>query len=190
MGDTLSSFVSIAQRHLKDHIFSIAFFFFAHVRLVTYSFSTPVSHTSYSHVITYNSMLIGLAVSGSTNRSSANTEAVGERVSFLSHPNFAPHTDKFNSPVITTDFPDPSIIKVDDTWYAFGTHSLYDNTDINIQVATSSDFSSWSLSQGTDALPNLPSWVDASNPLTWAPDVNLLVSPHPNSLSRPASSAN
>ncbi|GAB7352988.1 hypothetical protein MBLNU459_g3553t1 [Dothideomycetes sp. NU459] len=77
-------------------------------------------------------------------------------------------------PVITTDFPDPSLIKEGDTWYAFGTQSVYDYTNIHIQVATSSDFSSWSLSVGTDALPTLPSWVDASNPLVWAPDVNKL----------------
>lgn len=73
-------------------------------------------------------------------------------------------------PVVTSDFPDPSIIKVGDTWYAFGTQSRYDNTNIKIQVATSQDFTSWSLVQGKDALGSLPAWaVDQGN--TWAPDV-------------------
>jgi len=80
-----------------------------------------------------------------------------------------------NGPVITTDFPDPSIISVDGTWYAFGTQSIYDHTNIHIQVATSKDFNTWTLMQGTDALPNLPGWA-ANDGNVWAPDVNQLVS--------------
>lgn len=78
--------------------------------------------------------------------------------------------------VITTDFPDPSLISVNNQWFAFGTQSLYDYKNIHIQVASSSDFSSWSLHGGQDALPNLPGWVNQSNPLVWAPDVMHLVS--------------
>lgn len=74
-------------------------------------------------------------------------------------------------PVIQTDFPDPSILKVDNTWYAFGTQSLFDYKDIKVQFATSNDFTSWSLRENYDALRNLPSWVDASNPKVWAPDI-------------------
>ncbi|KAJ9628489.1 hypothetical protein H2203_002388 [Taxawa tesnikishii (nom. ined.)] len=63
-----------------------------------------------------------------------------------------------SGPVISTNFPDPSIIKV-------GT--------------TSTDFSSWTLltnSDGSwkDALPTLPSWVPSDNYNTWAPDVRQL----------------
>jgi hypothetical protein len=42
-------------------------------------------------------------------------------------------------PVFEHDFPDPSIIKVGDTWHAFGTQSIYDNTEIKTQYATSVD---------------------------------------------------
>lgn len=72
---------------------------------------------------------------------------------------------------INSDFPDPSIIKTGNTWYAFGTQSTYDNTNIKVQLATSSDFTNWQLSQGHDALASLPSWADSSNPEVWAPDV-------------------
>jgi beta-xylosidase len=78
--------------------------------------------------------------------------------------------------VITIDYPDPAIVSVNNKWTAFGTQSLYDNKQIHIQVASSSDFNSWSLHNGQDALPNLPGWVDQSNPLVWAPDVMHLVS--------------
>lgn len=77
-------------------------------------------------------------------------------------------------PVIDTDFPDPSIIKVDNIWYAFGTQSLYDYTDIKVQFATSEDFTSWTLRENYDALRTLGAWVDASQPKVWAPDVSQL----------------
>ncbi|THZ15316.1 Arabinanase/levansucrase/invertase [Aureobasidium pullulans] len=73
--------------------------------------------------------------------------------------------------VITVDFPDPALVKANNQWYAFGTQSTFDNKNIHIQVASSSDFNSWSLHNGQDALPNLPGWVDQSNPLVWAPDI-------------------
>jgi len=78
--------------------------------------------------------------------------------------------------VITVDFPDPALVKANNQWYAFGTQSTFDNKNIHIQVASSSDFNSWSLHSGQDALPNLPGWVDQSNPLVWAPDIMHLVS--------------
>lgn len=81
-----------------------------------------------------------------------------------------------NGPAITSDFPDPSIIQVDGAWYAFGTSSVYDYTNVHVQFATSSDFKNWDLQAGQDAMPDLPAWVDASKPEVWAPDVNQLVS--------------
>ena len=68
-----------------------------------------------------------------------------------------------NGPVITQDFPDPSLINVGGTYYAFATT----NGQQNIQKATSPDFNTWTVT-GEDALPTLPSW---SNGATWAPDV-------------------
>lgn len=68
---------------------------------------------------------------------------------------------------IDGDFADPSVIKTDDGYYAFGTNA----NGVNVQVAKSSDFYSWELLSGSDALPGpFPSWI-ASNPLIWAPDV-------------------
>ncbi|KAI9657076.1 MAG: hypothetical protein M1821_003242 [Bathelium mastoideum] len=70
-----------------------------------------------------------------------------------------------------TNFPDPSIIQVNSTWYSFATTT---GGKVHIQVASSPDFNNWTLKEGYDALPNLPSWVDQAHPNTWAPDVNQL----------------
>ena len=80
---------------------------------------------------------------------------------------------------ITANFPDPSIIKVNGTWYAFATHTR--GTDLKIQVARSTNFEDWSIVKNADgsqfdALPVLPAWVRMANYLTWAPDVSQLVS--------------
>lgn len=80
-----------------------------------------------------------------------------------------------SGPHITTDFPDPSILRVGDTWYAFAGQSLYDYTSTHIQFATSTDFDTWTLQPAKDMLPNLPSWVDLSKNHVWAPDINRLV---------------
>ena len=68
-----------------------------------------------------------------------------------------------NGPVITANFPDPAYIEDDGTYYAFATS----NGDNNIQLATSPDFNTWTVTD-QDALPILPSW---SNGASWAPDV-------------------
>ena len=70
-------------------------------------------------------------------------------------------------PAIAEDFPDPAIIQVGSTWYAFATQG----NGVHVQVATSSDFDNWSRVAGKDALPNLPSWVDTRDPAIWAPSV-------------------
>jgi beta-xylosidase len=73
---------------------------------------------------------------------------------------------------IDSDFADPCVIQSDDGYYAFATAG----NGVNVQVATSSDFTSWDLLSGTDAMPGpFPSWV-ASSPAIWAPDVNQRVS--------------
>ena len=71
------------------------------------------------------------------------------------------------APAIAEDFPDPAIIQVGGTWYAFATQG----NGAHVQIATSSDFDRWTRASGKDALPNLPNWVDKSNPAIWAPSV-------------------
>ncbi|MBC8172215.1 MAG: family 43 glycosylhydrolase, partial [Anaerolineae bacterium] len=71
----------------------------------------------------------------------------------------------FQNPVIEANFPDPFILKVDDTYYAYSTNS----NSRNVPVATSTDLISWDF--GRDALPSLPGWVDLSSPNVWAPEV-------------------
>ncbi|EIW77470.1 glycoside hydrolase family 43 protein [Coniophora puteana RWD-64-598 SS2] len=68
-------------------------------------------------------------------------------------------------PVIDANFPDPAMIQVNGTAYAYATNS----GNINVQVAVSHDSgATWNLT-GTDALPDVGSW--ATNGSTWAPDV-------------------
>lgn len=64
---------------------------------------------------------------------------------------FSQRQQPSSGPVIASDFPDPSIIHVNDTWYAFGTQSMYDHQDIRVQLATSIDFETWTLT-GHDAM--------------------------------------
>ncbi|KAI5924152.1 endo-arabinase [Camillea tinctor] len=68
-------------------------------------------------------------------------------------------------PALSADFPDPSIIKVDDQWYAFATA----HGSTQVQVATASKlYGVWELI-ANDALPVSPTWTTGKN--TWAPDV-------------------
>ncbi|TKA75745.1 hypothetical protein B0A49_02580 [Cryomyces minteri] len=90
----------------------------------------------------------------------------------FSHASAIPVKRAVSGPVVIADFPDPSIIKIQDTWYAFATQPNF-NGNIHIQIASSKDFSAWTVMSGADALPNMPSWVNTTsgNGLTWAPDV-------------------
>jgi beta-xylosidase len=72
---------------------------------------------------------------------------------------------------IDQDFPDPDVMLVDGTYYAYATNV----PGINEQVATSRDLKTWTVST-TDALPELPGW--ASPGKTWAPDVTELSPGH------------
>ena len=73
---------------------------------------------------------------------------------------------------VLSDFPDPSIILVGDTWWAFGT----EGKGKHIQVASSTDFNTWTPFDG-DALPDVGAWgVPGESPSIWAPDVLQLVS--------------
>lgn len=72
---------------------------------------------------------------------------------------------------LNTNFPDPSLLETSNGYYAFATNG----NGVNAQVASSPDFTTWTLLSGTDALPGpFPSWVDSS-PAIWAPDVLAMV---------------
>ncbi len=78
-----------------------------------------------------------------------------------------------SGPVIDTNFQDPSLIHLaDGTWYAFACANG-NPPHINVQLATSSDFSNWDLKHGYDALPKLGSWAAKVGHL-WSPDINQL----------------
>jgi len=68
--------------------------------------------------------------------------------------------------VINQDFPDPDILQVGSTWYAYATNT----GGRNVPVATApSPDGPWTV-QSVDALPTLGAW--ASRGWTWAPDVS------------------
>ncbi|HXY28304.1 MAG TPA: family 43 glycosylhydrolase, partial [Acidimicrobiales bacterium] len=72
------------------------------------------------------------------------------------------------SPALPNDFPDPSVLYWNGTYYGFATQSFSTGPVTNIQVATSSDGVHWTPS-GIDALPVLPPWAETGD--TWAPSV-------------------
>ena len=67
------------------------------------------------------------------------------------------------NPVIDDDFPDPDLLEVDGTYYAYATNGNNDN----VRVARSTDLTTWE--SLPDALPRLPSFVIPGK--TWAPEV-------------------
>lgn len=70
----------------------------------------------------------------------------------------------FSEPVINRNFPDPDVILVGDTYYAYSTESNLRN----VQMATSKDLVDWEV-LNKDAMPNLPGF--ALKGRTWAPEV-------------------
>ncbi len=68
------------------------------------------------------------------------------------------------------DFPDPSILLWNGTYYGFSTQNFAPTGQIiNIQVSTSGNGVNWNRASGVDALPHLPPWAEEGN--TWAPSV-------------------
>lgn len=76
-----------------------------------------------------------------------------------------PGPGEFQNPVLKSDFPDPGIINVDGTYYAYATNV----TGKNVQVAKSSDLIKWTVL--TDAMPALPKWAKITGLFVWAPEV-------------------
>ncbi|KAI0030284.1 glycoside hydrolase family 43 protein [Vararia minispora EC-137] len=69
-----------------------------------------------------------------------------------------------NGPVITSNFPDPSILAVGGIYYVYSTNS----GGKHVPMQTSSDFVNW-VPVSTDALPTVGAWSNGQN--VWAPDV-------------------
>lgn len=76
--------------------------------------------------------------------------------------------DSVKGPVISSNFPDPSLIWVNSekSWFAFATNG----NGHNVQVATSRDFNAWTVTK-IDALPRVGAWAHQSTPNVWAPMV-------------------
>lgn len=67
------------------------------------------------------------------------------------------------NPVIDDDFPDPDLLEVDGTYYAYATNG----NNSNVRIARSTDLTTWE--SLPDALPRLPAFVIPGK--TWAPEV-------------------
>jgi arabinan endo-1,5-alpha-L-arabinosidase len=70
------------------------------------------------------------------------------------------------------DFPDPSVIRVRDYYYAYATQTITDRPNVkllNIQVARSRDLKTWE--HLGDALPVKPNWASSTQKF-WAPHIH------------------
>jgi putative cell wall-binding protein len=74
-----------------------------------------------------------------------------------------PHDGYVNVPA--DDFPDPVVLHVGSTWYAYGT----DGDLGNVQVVKSSDLATWTNARSGGALDDVPSW--GQNDDVWAPGI-------------------
>lgn len=69
----------------------------------------------------------------------------------------------FSNPVLAEDAPDPAILKVGSSYYAYSTNA----GGRTVPVFRSADLVHWKAAG--DALPTLPKWAESG--FTWAPDV-------------------
>lgn len=76
-----------------------------------------------------------------------------------------PGPGEFRNPVLRADFPDPHVIRVGDTYYAYATNAA----GKNVQVSTSTDLVQWS--QPKEAMPAIASWAQLGGSFIWAPEV-------------------
>ena len=75
----------------------------------------------------------------------------------------------YTNPVFARHFPDPSVLNVNGTFYAYATnsHPMTPTNHQNMLCARSADLTHWTLLP--DAMPRLPLWAKAGR--TWAPVV-------------------
>lgn len=67
------------------------------------------------------------------------------------------------------NFPDPGLLRVNNTWYAYGTNAETNVTGVsNVPVAISHDFTNWTKLADHDVLPTEGDWE--ANVNHWAPD--------------------
>jgi len=71
----------------------------------------------------------------------------------------------YTNPVFDDDFPDPFVLRVGGTYYAYATNVRSNN----VPVLRSGDLATWE--KVGDALPHLPKWARSGASLTWAPSV-------------------
>ncbi|MDD5370563.1 MAG: glycoside hydrolase family 43 protein [Anaerolineaceae bacterium] len=71
----------------------------------------------------------------------------------------------YDNPVYNRDFPDPFVLRVGDTYYAYSTNTANANTP----AIRSTDLSHWDWLG--EVLPGLPEWVELNEPRIWAPGV-------------------
>lgn len=84
--------------------------------------------------------------------------------------------DEANRPRRVLDnFPDPGLLQVNGTWYAYGTNEANNNTEVpRVPVAISSDFLHWNKLDSRQVL--LPDGGWETNVNHWAPDTMQRVS--------------
>ncbi len=105
------------------------------------------------------------ACGGQTSESPTPTSAFAEPAT-VPAPSDPGSPEKFQNPVINTDFPDPDVLKAGDTYYAYATCS----GSIDIQAARSKDLVTWEYLG--EALPAQPGWSRPQAGFNWAPDVS------------------
>jgi beta-xylosidase len=71
----------------------------------------------------------------------------------------------YDNPVFATDFPDPHVVLVDGTYYAYSTNSA----NQNLPVISSTNLAEWQRER--DGMPALPKWAQLNFGNTWAPGV-------------------
>lgn len=72
---------------------------------------------------------------------------------------------QYQNPILHSNFPDPFLLKVKDTWYAYATNG----SGRNVQRATSRDLVHWEIKP--DAMPLLAPWIQRASSDVWAPEV-------------------
>src|SRR3712207_5129470 len=106
---------------------------------------------------------VGAALAAVVLLAACGGDAAEEETPAASESSAGAETD--GNPVLDEDFPDPDVLEVDGTYYAYATNTA----TLNVQVATSTDLETWEMSD-EDALPELPRWVIPGK--TWAPEVS------------------
>ncbi len=91
------------------------------------------------------------------------------RIAHIAHVNTghaATRPATYQNPVYAPDFPDPSVLKVGDDYYAYSTTTGWEPTDHLFPILRSRDLVHWRYV--ADAMPSSPAWGTGD---WWAPDV-------------------